>query len=209
MKTQISAQFIKKILLVIISFSFIACASKPQPAAEIYSNEPIVIDQSQYNAPPSSDPTIDDSMSSHSSGIAAPAEDTGFVEPPVETMNGVEPPAHSLANQDAMEAALGSEAAMEEPMMTESTSTSNLNEIPADYFTVQVVASSTMKNLNAFATQYGFSTKLTTQVTVADKTWNVLLVGSYPTLEKAKEALAGIKANVPTSPWIRKVSTLQ
>ena len=209
MNTLKNVQLIKKILLVMASFSFIACSAKHEPAAEVYSNEPVIVannsnDLSRYDAPRSSEPTVDDSSLANSSGIAAPSEDTGFVEPPVEMMNGVEPPAQSLASDEA-----NIEPTMEATPEPETTSNVGLSEIPADYFTVQVVASSSMKSLNAFAAQYGLATKLTAQVTAGTKVWNVLLVGSYPTLEEAKTALIGIKANVPTSPWIRKISTLQ
>lgn len=115
------------------------------------------------------------------SGVSAPVESESFVEPPVEEMNGFAP--------------------VEITPVT-------INNAPADYFTVQVVASSTVTSLNAFATEHGLSNELTAQVTVNNKVWNVLLIGIYPTLTEAKAARADIRGKVRTSPWIRTIGSL-
>lgn len=198
MKTQNNNQLLPKVLLAILSASLFACAAKPQPEAEIYSNEPMMVTHDNYNLPPS----MDDANTVESSGITAPIEETSFTEPPVEEMNNVTPPMHEPVAE---------EMAMQDSMTTETAAanTTNLNEIPADYFAVQVVASSTLRNLNAFATQHDLSNDLTTQVTVGNKTWNVLLLGTYSTLAAAKEALVSIQDKVNTSPWIRRVGSLQ
>lgn len=186
MKTQNNNQLLPKILLAILSASLFACSAKPRPEAEVYSNEPMMVTHDNYNLPPS----MDDANTVESSGITAPIEETSFTEPPVEEMNNVMPP-------------------MPEPVAEEMNNATNISSIPADYFAVQVVASSTLENLNAFATQYGLSNDLTTQVTVDNKIWNVLLLGTYPTLAAAKEALVSIQDKVNTSPWIRRVGSLQ
>ena len=220
-----------RILLVAFSLSLFACASKPKPATEIYSNEPVVVANDntamQANEPPSMEPTTDPSNTVESSGIAAPDDQpSGFTEPPVEEMNGVVPPAESLANdtstQDsssddmaALDAGTDTTADMSIPETTEpamemdTTSAGTLSGVPTDHYTVQVVASSTMENLNAFASGHNLSTDLTAEVTVNDKTWHVLLVGTYATLAEAKTALADIKTKVDTEAWIRKVDSLQ
>lgn len=188
-----------------LSLSLFACASKPKPAAELYSNEPVVVANNNYNAPPSMDASNDQSPTIESSGIAAPSEEPTFTEPPVEEMNNITPPMENTSSDEM--AMLDSTA--EPAAMDTTTMTNGLSGTPADHFAVQVVASSTIKNLNAFATKYGLSNELTAQVTVDDKTWTVLLLGTYPTLEAAKEALAGIQDKVDTSPWIRSVGSLQ
>lgn len=207
MKTQNNNPILPKILLALISLTLFACAAKPKPAAEIYSNEPVVVADDNYNAPPSMEASNDQSTTVESSGIAAPTEEPTFTEPPVEEMNNVTPPMENTSSDEmAMLDSTTEPAAMD--TMAEVSST-NLSEIPADYFTVQVVASSTIENLNAFATKYDLSNDLTAQVTVDDKTWNVLLFGTYPTLEAAKEALTSIQDKVDTSPWIRSVGSVQ
>ncbi|MDH5425681.1 MAG: SPOR domain-containing protein [Gammaproteobacteria bacterium] len=116
------------------------------------------------------------------SGVSAPVEMESFVEPPVEEMNGIVP---------------GEELA---PL--------TISSAPLDYFTVQLVASSTANGLNAFAAENGLSNELTAQVTVNNKVWNVLLLGIYPTLEEAKAARDGIKSQLNTSPWVRTIGSL-
>lgn len=135
-----------------------------------------------YNAPPSMEASNDQSLTAESSGITAPSEELTFTEPPVENTSSYEMAALDLTI---------------------------LSETPADHFAVQVVASSSVEKLNAFATKHGLSNELTAQVTVNDKTWTVLLLGTYPTLGAAKEALTSIQGKVNTSPWIRSVGSLQ
>ena len=198
MKTQNIAQFLSKILLAVFIVSLFACSSKRKPAAEIYSNEPVVTNNTYYE-PPSSESvsaSTDQSTTVESSGIAAPAEENTFSEPPVHDMAMLDSTTEMTPEPEAT------------PDMTDTMAT-NISETPADYFAVQVVASSTIENLNAFATKYSLSNELTAQVTVNNKTWNVLLLGTYATLEQAKEALAGIQDKVDTSPWIRSVGSLQ
>jgi len=180
----------------------------------------------QANEPPSMEPATDQSNTVESSGIAAPDDQpSGFTEPPVEEMNGVTPPVESLANDTSMQgsssddmAALDagtdttadmSTAETTEPAMEMDTAAGTLSGVPTDHYTIQVVASSTMENLNAFANINNLSTDLTAEVTVNDKTWHVLLVGTYATLSEAKTALADIKTKVDTEAWIRKVGSLQ
>ena len=212
-----------RILLAAISLSLFACASKPKPATEIYSNEPVVV---ANDTPASMEPANDQSNTVESSGIAAPDDQpAGFTEPPVEEMNGVTPPAESMANdtsmQDsssddmaALDAGTDTAADMSTPETTEpamemdTASTGTLSGVPTDHYTVQVVASSTMENLNAFASQHHLSTNLTANVTVNDKSWHVLLFGTYATLTEAKAALSEIKTKVDTEVWIRKVGSL-
>lgn len=189
-------QLLQKILLALFTVSLFACAAKPKPAPEIYADEPAT--NYTYHAPPSME-----ASATESSGIAAPVEEATFTEPPVEEMNNVMPPMESMAAEEMPVESASS------GMVMHDTNPTDISTVPASHFTVQIVASSNMKNLNAFATENGLSNELTAKVTVNDKTWNVLLLGTYPTLAAAKEALAGIKDKVSTSPWIRSVGSLQ
>lgn len=205
MKNQNNNHILPKVLLAVFSLSLFACASKPKPAAEIYSNEPVVVANDNYNSPPSMEASNDQSPTVESSGIAAPSEEPTFTEPPVEEMNNITPPMENTSSDEM--AMLDSTT---EPAVTDATTmTDGLSGTPADHFAVQVVASSTVENLNAFATKHGLSNELTAKVTVNDKTWTVLILGTYPTLEAAKEALTSIQDKVDTSPWIRSVGSLQ
>ena len=209
MKNQNNNHILPKVLLAMLSLSLFACASKPKPAAEIYSNEPVVVADNNYDAPPSMDASNDQTPTVESSGIAAPSEEPTFTEPPVEEMNNVTPPMESTSSDEMAMLDSTAEPAATDSMDTTTTMTDGLSGTPADHFAVQVVASSSVENLNAFATKYGLSNELTAQVTVNDKTWTVLLLGTYPTLEAAKEALTSIQDKVDTSPWIRSVGSLQ
>jgi septal ring-binding cell division protein DamX len=96
---------------------------------------------------------------------------------------------------------------VEEPMMM--ASGGDIRSQPPGYFAVQVVASSSMKNLLAFAKRNGFSEQWTAETNVNGVTWYVLLQGIYPTMADAKAALAEVSANLDTRPWIRSVGSLQ
>lgn len=188
-----------KLTLPVFVLSLYACASKPPPSNDYGSDEPVIVGSenvaepyeppvSQINEPyepePAMEPATDMAMNEESSGIVPPAEDTTMMEPPAETI-------------------------MEEPAMQEPVMASAINATPADHFAVQIVAASSADNLIAFANKHGLSADLTTQITVNGKEWHVLLLGTYQTLAEAKEALAGVEGRFNTSPWIRKVGSLQ
>lgn len=85
---------------------------------------------------------------------------------------------------------------------------SDIATMPAQYFTVQVCASRTLKQLKAFAKRNGLSDELTAKTSVKGETWYVLLQGVYPTRAEARQALAGV-GQVATKPWVRSVASLQ
>ena len=184
-----------KLTLSVFILSLFACASKPRPVTEISSEEPIIVG-SEYVAEPyeppteqinepyepaSAEPMMDTAMNEESSGIAPPAEDMSMAEPPAE--------------EPAMETMNAAPA-------------SAIGAIPSDYFAVQIVAASSEENMLAFATKHSLPSDLTTTITVDGKEWHVLLLGTYPSLAEAKEALAGAQGKFATSPWIRKVGSL-
>ncbi len=201
---KISNKNASKLLLIISSLfallTIAACASKPAPVTEMSPEEPIVVADEQINEPyeppgqynepyepPGAEPVMEEpvtdmALTEESSGIAPPDEPMMMEEPAPEMM--------------------------EEPMATEPAA-SSIAETPADYYGIQIVAASNMENLQAFATQHGISDNLSTKIVVDGKEWYVLLQGTYPTLEEAQAALAGLQGQYTTSPWIRRIGSLQ
>lgn len=80
---------------------------------------------------------------------------------------------------------------------------------PASYFAVQVCASSSMDKLLKFANRHQLPDQWTAKVNVNGKTWYVLLLGIYPTRAEASAALADVRGQLDTRPWIRSVGSLQ
>ncbi len=78
----------------------------------------------------------------------------------------------------------------------------------ADYYAVQVCASSSMENLMAFAKNNQLSDQWTAETSVDGKTWFVLLQGIYPTRDEAKAAMVEVES-LETTPWVRSVGSLQ
>jgi len=191
---KISNKNSSKLLLIISSvfalFTIAACASKPAPVTEISPEEPIVVADEQINEP---------------------------YEPPAQYNEPYEPPASEpVMEEPVTDMALTEESSgiappADEPMMMEEpmAPASSIAETPADYYGIQIVAASNMENLQAFAAQHGISDTLSTKIVVDGKEWHVLLQGAYPTLEEAKAALAGLQGQYTTSPWIRRIGSLQ
>ena len=188
-----------KLTLPVFILSLYACASKPPPVTEISSEEPIIVGSEQiaepYEPPVTeqvnepyepepAEPMMDTAMNEESSGIAPPDEDTSMMEPPMEP----EPIMETMNEAPVSDSAIGA--------------------IPSDYYAVQIVAASSEENMLAFATKHALPSDLTTSIVVDGKEWHVLLLGTYPSLAEAKEALAGAQGKFTTSPWIRKVGSL-
>ena len=114
-----------------------------------------------------------------------------------------------VMEEAVMEEPMAAEAeAMAEPMM-ESAVGGDINSQPPGHFAVQVVASSNIKNLKAFAQRNQISDEWVAETSVDGKTWFVLLQGVYPTISEAKEALEQASITLDTSPWVRSVGSLQ
>ena len=81
---------------------------------------------------------------------------------------------------------------------------------PAEYFVVQVCASSGMDKLMEFARANDLPDQWTAQTNVNGKTWYVLMLGVYPTKAEADAALSFVSdKNLSTQPWIRTVASVQ
>ena len=80
---------------------------------------------------------------------------------------------------------------------------------PANYYAVQVCASSSMDKLLKFANRHQLPDQWTAKIDVNGKTWYVLLLGIYPDRAEARAALGEVQAQLDTRPWIRSVGSLQ
>lgn len=99
-----------------------------------------------------------------------------------------------------------------QPEMLEATAVSVEEEIlgqPADYYTVQVMASVDVDRVYKFAEQHQLSVRYIVPTYRDGVTWHVLLLDVYPTLADAKAALQEASYTLPTKPWIRSVGSVQ
>ncbi len=191
-------------MLVVAGIGLSACSSKPAPWAESQSPwenraedsgvQPVVMEEAE--------PVMATDM---------PAMEVAPVE-----MTAME--------QDAMpgdaQAVMSGTGMMEaEPVVTESMDmavaeapmmpvTGSLAQQPANYFAVQVVASSTMKQATDFAQANNISEQWIAETSVNGKTWYVLMLGVYPNRAEADQALASVK-DLNTQPWVRTVGSIQ
>jgi DamX protein len=187
-----------------IVFALGACSSKPSPwsqQASPWDNrqdsqaeaEPLEIAEEEQS------PFVNDAAEVESSGIEEPVgleEGAAFEEP--------EP----VAEEPMMEEAMAEEAEMvAEPVA--SGIGGDINSQPPGHYALQVVASSNMGNLKAFAERHQISDEWVAETTVNGKVWFVLLQGIYPTMDEAKVALEQASAGLDTSPWVRSVGSLQ
>ena len=189
-------------LVLVGSVLLAACSSKPSPWAE--SSSPWDSRQ-QQTEPETIEPVVaEEGTPTEFVDMAAvevaPAEESMYAEPiyaepmPVEEVTATEPA--------MIEPVAPEEMAPAEAM------TGDLSAQPAEHFVVQVVASSTMAQLNDFANANGVSTDWVAETNVDGKAWYVLLLGVYPTKSEADQALAGV-SNMSTQPWVRTVGSLQ
>ncbi len=84
----------------------------------------------------------------------------------------------------------------------------SLSEQPEGMFAVQVVASSSLDQLNHFAEENNISSDWIAETNVDGKVWFVLMSGLYATKHEAEEALEGLQ-ELDTQPWIRTVGSIQ
>ena len=188
-----------------VVFALGACSSKPSPWSQQASpwdnrqsseQEVATVDEMATESE-SQSPFVNDAETTESSGIAEP-EGAVFEEPMMEEPMMEEP---VDAESEAM--------VEQEPMMEASMVGGDINSQPPGHFAVQVVASSNMGNLNAFAKRHQISDEWVAETNVNGKTWFVLLQGVYPTMSEAKAALEQVSVSLDTSPWVRSVGSLQ
>lgn len=99
-----------------------------------------------------------------------------------------------------------------QPEMVEAVAVSVEDEIlsqPANYYTVQVMASVDVDRVYKFAEQHQLSVRYIVPTVRDGVTWHVLLLDIYPTLADAKAALQEASYTLPTKPWVRSVGSVQ
>lgn len=186
------------ILLAIGIISLSACSSKPSPWTQ--QSSPWTKGEVQEPAaegdamPEEQSPFADQAAMDDSMAVEPMPDGTLYEEPEPLPMKPVEP--------------METEVIIEESMMG-SGQPGDIRSQPPGYYTVQLVASSSMKNLLAFTRRNNLSDQWVAETNVNGKTWYVLLSGVYATRDEAQVALSDARARLDTSPWIRSVGSLQ
>jgi len=191
--------FNKKLGLILLAIGVIglsACSRSPWANREGEAQEPATEAQP---LPDEQSPFVDQASKDDSMGAAEPIEP--MMGEPAEPLPMEPAPMESMA---------------EEPMMG-SSQPGDIRSQPPGYYTVQLVASSNMKNLMAFTRRNNLSDQWVAETNVNGKTWYVLLSGVYATRDEAQAALADARAKLladaraklSTSPWIRSVGSVQ
>jgi septal ring-binding cell division protein DamX len=190
------------ILALAVVLALGACSSKPSP-------------WSQQSSPWDNQSGVEEATPS--------SNEVGFTEKnpyeDVVVMPIAEPigPAGDAIAEPVMEVAMMEEPIMEAAVTMETEAVAepvilmggDISAQPAEYFAVQVVASSNMENLQAFVNLHHFSAEWIAETSVDGKTWFVLLQGVYATMDEASMALQQVSVNLDTSPWVRSVGSLQ
>ncbi len=81
--------------------------------------------------------------------------------------------------------------------------------LPADYYTVQLMASVDVTRVHKFAEQNQVSTRYIVPTVRNGVIWHVLLLDVYPDRASAKAGLNEIVDSLKTQPWIRSVGSIQ
>lgn len=95
---------------------------------------------------------------------------------------------------------------MNEPVVAE---VSSLLDVPAKYFTVQLMASTDVDRVFRFADQHSVSTEYVAATMRDGVVWHVLLLGVYSDYNAALVAKDEIAPLLTTQPWIRSVGSVQ
>lgn len=117
-------------------------------------------------------------------------------------------PADPMLASDTAPAAV---AVVTEPEVAaaETAVASDIRNMPADYYTVQVMASDTVDRVYKFAAKHKLSVRYVVPTVRDGVTWHVLLLDVYPNMAQARAALAEVSPSLGTKPWIRKLGSVQ
>lgn len=85
----------------------------------------------------------------------------------------------------------------------------DFKNVPASYFTVQVIASNDENYVYSFAKKQRLSTQYVIPTMRNGKTWYVLLLDVYADKAAAKAALDDAATSLPNKPWMRTVGSVQ
>ncbi len=198
--TLLSKQLLPITIVLAGGIALSACSSKPSPWSESSSPweeraqqepEPLAIDQIE--------PVV-------------VQEET--IEP-VEYVSAEDSPAYvegqSTIEEPPMDEPMEEPVTESEPMLEDEPAAvtgGGLAAQPSNMYVVQVVASSSMDQLNFFASQNQLSDEWVAETVVDGKTWFVLMSGVYATKDEAEQALTGLQ-ELGTDPWIRTVGSVQ
>ncbi|MCW8909915.1 MAG: SPOR domain-containing protein [Gammaproteobacteria bacterium] len=184
-----------------------ACSSKPSPWSQqgspwsegkaVTVDEAPVTDQAQMveETPATEEAPAPWVTEPEATAASASVEDMARPEPMMEEVVPMEAAAVNATEMTA------------EPAMS---AAGDIMSQPAEYFTVQVCASSGMDKLMAFAKSNDLPDQWTAQTNVNGKVWYVLMLGVYPTRAEADAAMSFISdKNLSTQPWIRTVGSVQ
>lgn len=195
--TLLNKNTLPMILVLAGALGLAACSSKPAPWSESSSPWENRAEEGEL------DPVAMEGVE------PVPAMEAEVIEPmPMESGEEFPMPADAQAE---MPEPMMEEMVIEEPVMDVepmAVTGGSLGQQPANYFAVQVVASSTMQQLNEFATANQLSTDWIAETSVNGKVWYVLMLGVYPTKAEAEQALAGVQG-LETQPWVRSVGSVQ
>ena len=112
---------------------------------------------------------------------------------------------------ESVESFAPAEAVMEEPVVEETVAveTGTLMDYPANYFTVQLMASVDVDRVYRFADQNQLSTQFVVPTVRDGMTWYVLLLDVYPDYASAVAGKDDIASLLNTQPWVRSVGSVQ
>jgi len=80
---------------------------------------------------------------------------------------------------------------------------------PADYYTVQLMASVDIDRAYKFAEKYQLDSRYIVATHRGDTIWYVLLLGIYPDYSTAKAEMSAVADGLKTTPWVRKLGGIQ
>ncbi len=107
------------------------------------------------------------------------------------------------------EAEIETEAADEAAAMDELSAEDEVLNQPADYYTVQLMASVDKNRAYRFAEKHQLSSRYIVATHRGDAVWYVLLLGIYPDYASAKAAMNDVAGSLKTTPWVRKLGGIQ
>lgn len=81
--------------------------------------------------------------------------------------------------------------------------------LPANYYTVQLIASVDIDRVYKFAEKNQLSVRYVVPTVRDGVTWHVLLLDVYPDLSSAKMARDDIAGRLTTKPWVRTIGSVQ
>jgi len=96
-----------------------------------------------------------------------------------------------------------------EPMLDETPAETSIMDQPANYFTMQLMASVEIDRVNRFAEKNQVSTQYVVATERDGVIWYVLLLDVYPDYSSAVAARDDIAPSLKNVPWIRRVGSVQ